>query len=467
MFEDEEENENYDVNFNEYLERFEKSLNGEPIGFIDSDQIEILIDHYLMNGMYSKASSCADLGLQLFSYNTLFLLRKAQSISAMGQLKEALQILAQLEKSDQLSCEYFLTKASIFSQLRDSKQAIKYFKEALSLSEEEDKDEIYIDLAMEYEGMGDFLSAIAILNESIRYNPKNEAAIYELAFCYDQISNFEKAIECYSNFIDENPYSFTAWYNLGNAYSKLENFEKAIWAYDYCLIINEDFPPAYFNLGNAYLSLDKYKLSIENFEKCMELDGEDGLALCYIGECYEQLENFELAKHYYHRSIEFIPDLPEAWLGLGIVLDLEGNTIEGINLILKAINLSPENASFYHVLAGAYEKLDDLEKVNNAYLKSLELDNSNIDALKDYCDFLIDNSFHKEALMFLNTYQIENQLEIEKQLLTVNLHWIQGKQNESILLLLDCIQLDLERSKKIFTFYPDLKNEQFIINLFA
>ncbi len=41
MFEDDEDDFS-DGNFNEYLERFERSLNGEPVGFIDSDQIEIL-----------------------------------------------------------------------------------------------------------------------------------------------------------------------------------------------------------------------------------------------------------------------------------------------------------------------------------------------------------------------------------------------------------------------------------------
>ena len=465
MFEEDDEDVN-DGNFNEYLDRFERSLKGEPIGFIDSDQIEILIDHYLMNGMYSNANSCADLGIQLFPFNNLFFLRKAQAISAQGMLREALELLAQIEKTESGSCEFFLTKAAIFSQLRDSKRAIKYFKEALSLSEKEDRDEIYLDLAMEYESQNDFSSAIATLLEAVRLNPQNEGAIYELAYCYDQISDFERAIECYSNFINENPYSFTAWYNLGNAYSKLENYERAIWAYDYCLIINEEFSPAYFNLGNAFLSTEKFNLAIENFEKCMEIDGEDGLALCYIGECYEQLENYELAKHYYYRSIEFIPDLPEAWLGLGIVADLEENTIEGIRLIEKAIALDPENGSFYHVLAGAYEKTEAIEKANEAYLQSLELDNNNEEVLTDYTDFLLENNFLKEALSFVETFPVGPKLEFEKKLVLVNLCWLSGRKQDAQFLLIGCIDEDAARAKKIFSLYPDLEREQNIINLF-
>jgi tetratricopeptide (TPR) repeat protein len=465
MFDDE--NEEYDGNFNEDLERFEKSLGGDPLGFMDSDQIEFIIDHYLINGMYSKALLAADIGIEQFSFNPIFYLRKAQAISAMGQLKEAMNLLAHVEKMEIPSCEFFLTKAAIFSQLKDSKRAIKYFKDALNLSEKEDRDEIYLDLAFEYESAGEFNEAILILKEAIRLNPHNEGAIYELAYCYDQINDIDKAIQCYSDFIDENPYSFTAWYNLGNAYSKQDNFEKAVWAYDYCLLINEQFSPAYFNLGNAYLSLDKYQLSIENFEKCMEFDGEDGLALCYIGECYEQLENYDLAKHYYNRSIEFIPDLPEAWLGLGIVADLEGNTIEGIKLIEKAIELDPSNGSFYHVLAGAYEKNLQYHEAKEAYLFSLELDNSNEEALTEYIDFLIELNEWQEALDFIENFEVSSKLKIVKELIVINLLSLFDKKEEASLRLISCIQENESEAKKIFTFYPLLKDESIFVNLFS
>lgn len=465
MFDDD--NEEYDGNFNEDLERFEKSLSGEKVGFIDSDQIEIIIDHYLINGNYNKAVLASDLGINQFSFNPLFYLRKAQAISAMGQLKEAMDLLAQVEKMELPSCEFYLTKAAIFSQLKDNKRAIKYFKDALNLSDEEDRDEIYLDLALEYESFGDFQSAIATLSDAIRTNKNNEGAIYELAFCYEQVNDIEKAIKCYSDFIDANPYSFTAWYNLGNAYSKIDDFEKAVWAYDYCILINEEFSPAYFNLGNAYLSLDKYQLSIENFEKCMEFDGEDGLALCYIGECYEQLENYELAKHYYHRSIEFIPDLPEAWLGLGIVSDLEGNTVEGIKLIEKAIELDPSNGGFYHVLAGAYEKNQQTEDTKEAYLFSLELENSNEEALTDYIDFLIENYEWNEALSFISEYKVNIKLELVKELIIVNLLHLLGQSSEAVMRLLLCIHKDENEAKKIFTLYPKLKDESIFVNLFS
>lgn len=349
-------------NLNEDLSKFDAHMKGESFGFIDSDRWEALIDHFLINGQFKNGAICAEEALSQFSYNSLFKLRKAQAYSALGRLKEAINIISEIEQQGESSFEIVLTKASIFSQLKDSKNAIKFFKEGLRLSESDDKDEVYLDLAAEYENIGDYQAAIKVLKEAIKVNPNNESAIYEIAFCYDQLGDYESSIKCYSDFIDENPYSFTSWYNLGNAYSKLENYEKAIWAYDYCILINDGFGPVYFNIANSFLAVNKYKKAIENFHICIEMDGDDPVGFCYIGECHEQLGEYELAKLFYNKSLELAPLLPDAWLGLGIVKDLEGDTREGLALIQKAAELDPENAGIYHVLAGAHEKLKEFDE---------------------------------------------------------------------------------------------------------
>jgi tetratricopeptide (TPR) repeat protein len=463
MFDDEDED-YFEGNLSEDLERFEAHLKGESIGFLDSDRLEMLIDHYLINNQYTKAKLCADHAIAQFSYNPLFHLRKAQAISAMGQLKEALHLLSQIEKWESPSCEFLLTKASIFSQLRDSKNAIKYFKDALALSEPEDRDEIYLDLAMEYENATDYKNAVVVLKEAIKYNPHNEGAIYEIAFCYDQLGEYENAIKCYSDFIDENPYSFTAWYNLGNAYSKLEDFDKAVWAYEYCILINEDFGPVYFNIASAYLSQEKYDLSIESFKKCMELDGEDPMALCYIGEAYEQLNDLKEARNYYMKSLELAPLLPDAWLGLGIITDLEGDSKEALVLLNKAAKLDPENAGIYHVLAGAYEKLNDIIQAEEYYQLSLALDPSDEECLTNYIE-LLKNTSLVNALDYLREFNDKIGGNLIGPVLEVNILWLLGRKEEALAKFALCVEKDREKAKEIFEINPDLLTVQEFVHL--
>jgi tetratricopeptide (TPR) repeat protein len=362
------------------------------------------------------------------------------------------------------SMEFLLTKASIFSQIKDSKNAIKFFREALAISEPEDRDEIYLDLAMEYENLNDYRNAVMVLKEAIKSNPHNEGAIYEIAFCYDQLGEYSSAIQCYSDYIDENPYSFTAWYNLGNAYSKVENFDKAIWAYDYCILINEDFGPVYFNLGNAYMSQEKFLLAIEQFHKCMEVDGDDPMALCYIGEAHEQLNELELAAHFYRRSLELAPMLPDAWLGLGIVEDLKGNTKEALVLIHKAAELDPENAGIYHVLAGAYEKLEDLQQAEEFYQLSLALDPSDEECLTNFMELLQERSL-VEAHTYIEDFITNIGGNKLAQVLQVNVLWLLGRKTEALELFMTCTSFDKKKAKEIFEINPSLLQVQEFVHL--
>ncbi|MBU2019314.1 MAG: tetratricopeptide repeat protein [Bacteroidetes bacterium] len=451
------EDEYYEGELSGDLESFEKYLKGGNIGYLDADRIEAVIDHYLISGQYVKAHKCAEYALTMFSFEPLFHLRLAQSLSAMGKLKEALNILATIERQTENDCEFLLTKAAIFSQLKDSKRAIGYFSSALKLANPEDKDEIYLDLAMEYENSNDYKKAIEILRQAIKHNPLNEGAIYELAYCFDQLGDYDKAIKCYSDFIDENPYSYTSWYNLGNAYSKIEDFDKAIWAYDYCILINEEFGAAYFNLGNAYLSAEKYLSAIEQFQKCIEIDGDDPVALCYIGEAYEQLDELPLARLYYQQSIDMAPLLPDAWLGMGIVHDLEGKTFEALPFILKAIELDGENSSYYHVLAGAYEKMDEMDLALENYVKALELEPTDEECLTNLLEMWL-NLHPVDALSYLKDFPEnfgENRIH---GLWMVNVYWYLGRKTDALSYFRNLYEMDAELAKELFTLNPELKS---------
>lgn len=448
---------------NEDLVRFESQLAANAIGFYDSDRLEAIIDHYLINGNYTKAEAAADVGFQQYPFHALFQVRKAQAMSGLGRLKEALMVLEHAESIEQSSMELVLTKAAIFSQLRDSKRAVKFFREALNLADKEDRDEIYLDLANELEQLRDFKGAIQVLEEAMRVNPQNEGALYELAFCFDQLGNYKQAIKSYTNFLDENPYSFTAWYNLGNTYSKAENWADAVTAYEYCIAINDRFSPAYFNLGNAQLTLDQYDASIQSFLHCVELDGDDALTYCYLGEAYEQLEQLETSWDYYQKSLSLAPHLGEAWLGLGIIKDLQGKPKESLHYIERAIELEPNMDGYYHVYAGALENAEMIDEAEKAYLHCLELEPGNEDAFFDYVEFLMDNR-PGETRTFVENYIMEHNLFFS-MLPIIYLNWLAGNKEESKIILVECFAKDPQKTKEIFERYPELANVAEFVNL--
>jgi len=453
---DEEENVFDDQNLRDELVRFNAFINGESFGFIDSDRWELLIDHFLFHGKFDEAILCIQEALSQFSHNDLFRLKLAQCLSAKGKLKDSIDLLSDIEKIGFSSFELFQTKAYIYSQLKESNKAIKYYIRALDFASDIEKEDIFLDLAVEYQNTSNFSLSLKVLKEAIRLNPKNESVICEIAFCYDSLGDFDNSIKTYSDFIDENPYSYVTWYNLGNAYSKIEDFDNAIKAYDYSILIKEDFGPVYFNLANAFLANGKYMKAIECFHKNIEVDGEDSLALCYIGECHEQLDELELAKIFYKRSLEIDPLLPDAWLGLGIIEDIEGNTNIGLGFIRKASYLDPENPVIHHVLASAYEKNEQFKKADDAYQVALALDPDNEDCLINYVKLLKKDSV-QNALDYLYDYDTLKHKNKILSVLKVSLNWDIGNRKKAIILFKECIEINKFNALKLFEINPKLK----------
>jgi Tfp pilus assembly protein PilF len=158
------------------------------------------------------------------------------------------------------------------------------------------------------------------------------------------------------------------------------------------------------------------------------------------------------------------PMLPEAWLGLGIVEDLIGNTREGLVLIHKALDFDPENAGIYHVLAGAYEKLELKQETRFHYEKSLELNPGDEECLSDYIEFLSAES-PIEAYRVLQSYMDGDKENGIAKVLEVNLQWMLGQRAEAIRLFTNCLEKDSIKAKTIFEINPKLLDDHDFLNL--
>ena len=111
MFDDDEDesSENY---LKEDLEKFESYIKGNNTVFIDSDRLEAIVDHYLINGNFTKALLATDMAITHFTYNGLFSLRKAQSLTGLGKLNDAIDVLDNIQSFGVPVFEFHLTKAS-------------------------------------------------------------------------------------------------------------------------------------------------------------------------------------------------------------------------------------------------------------------------------------------------------------------------------------------------------------------
>ena len=380
---------NEEENFEPCISKYIEMLSNNESCFFDVEELETIADFFLDEGKTNKAVNALTFGITQHPFSSSLYLRKSQILASIGKIKAAHDCLDSVEAMDGIGDELCITRASLYSQEHKHDKAIEYFIKALELTEDF-KEDILIDLAFEYENAEKYYEAIKCLKRVLRFNPENEAALYEMVYCYGQIDKTEDSIEYLNQFIEKNPYSFTAWYNLGNAYSSIEFHEKAIFAYDYCTVIDESFSSAYFNAANSYVALKKYKEAIKLYEETLEFESPQAVTLNYIGECYEKLEEFEKSETYFKKSLEIDNDYADAWIGLAIAKDNLNQEKESVGLIEQALNLKPDVVDYWHLYAESLIKNKRIEDGEIAYHKAIALsENLNIQLFIDYSEFKI------------------------------------------------------------------------------
>jgi tetratricopeptide (TPR) repeat protein len=370
----------------ELLERFETLLEEGGYVFFDTGELEDIIFHYFNESDFQKARKAIDFAISRYPADVTFEVFKAQYLLNTGQPEKALLLLDILRKKDPSNPDIMLTRATVLSNLDRHEDAIREFLKALGKIDE-DKNEVYQNIAFEYENLGQYETAVEYLIKALQYDPQNESILYEIGYCYDLGGLSEKAAAFFIQYLDVHPYSYVAWYNLGLAYSILELYEKAIDAFDFSIAVEPKFSPAHYSKAQAYEQMEMFQQAIQVYKHTMEFEKADAMVHYYLGDCYEKLGKFETALDHYRKAVGLERQFADAWMGIGICLNELGNFPEAVSNMRQAVKLEPENAEFWYILADAL--LDDglPDDAEKAYEKVTQLDPMHQEIWLDYSEF--------------------------------------------------------------------------------
>lgn len=449
------------------VNRYEQMLASNASYYFDVDQFEEIIEYYCDASKFYKALEVIEYAYTLFPDNTTIMLRETQILAGMGHLTRALNRLKSLEKFEPKNEEVLLTMASIYSQLREHPKAIQLFKKVLELGGDEYADEIYLEIALEYENMERFDKAIETLLEALAMKPDNEILLYELAYCYEATDRIAESVEFYQKFIDQYPYNFAAWYNLGNALQKLEQLEDALDAYDYCIAVQSDFAPAYYNKAHALFKLERYNEAIQILEESYAVEQPQAPVYCHIGECFEKLGELDKALFYYRKSLQTDEGYADAYLGIGVVMDLQSKTIDSLSYIEKAIELEPENADYYLFQVEMLKKLkriDEAEAITESLMTRFA---DNEDVWLDHSDVLFLKSDMLGAIKIINEgwQKVPQSTALGYRKVAYLLE--AGLVADGQELLMRMYMNDKEGIQELVEYYPNIKNNLFYIDMLA
>ena len=166
----------------------------------------------------------------------------------------------------------------------------------------------------------------------------------------------------------------TALLNAGNIYMTMGKFELAAASFRRSLSLDATSAAAQNNLGEALGELKQYPRALEAFQQAVALDGAFVKARYNMGVTYDRLGQLKYAEFVYRILIRDHPDFALAYDGLAVALSKSGRGREAIPLHLKAISLSPKDASFYYNFAVSYMVLGDVKKAQEQQQKLRDLD---------------------------------------------------------------------------------------------
>ncbi|HOP42205.1 MAG: tetratricopeptide repeat protein [Flavobacteriales bacterium] len=446
------------------VQRYEDMLSRNDLCFFDVEEFELIIDHYLDGSEPRKAQQVLVFAHRQHPGSVNLLFCEANIMLGMGKLNRALEVLDAIEKLEPFNEEVHLQKAGIFGQLRNYRKAIDHYRKAIGLADE-GLDDIYLDLAFEHENCEEFDEAIGCLQKALELNPENEAVLYELAYCYDLAGADAASIAFFRRFTNDNPYSFVAWYNLGNALAREERSEEALDALDYAIAIDERFSSAYFSKARVLLQLGRYAEAVECYRETLAFDGPQAITFSYIGECFEKMEAYDQALIHYDKALALEPEWVDAWVGRGVVKDVQGRVSEAVSDLEQAVRLAPEHADAWYYLANALARRTDYAPALAAYTRCNTIDPSYLDGWLDHADLLLQIKGPESALAKLREAEIVHKLNARFRYRHVSYLLRAGRTQRALLELEEALMVDHSAHQELLTHYPEAANMPQVVHL--
>ncbi|GAB5539237.1 MAG: hypothetical protein Salg2KO_13400 [Salibacteraceae bacterium] len=382
-------NENYfQRNISELTDRFEQMVKDGTSLYYEVDDLEHLLEHYIIHHRFEMGEQVISLAKNIHPSNKQLCIKEAELLSLTNRHSEALSLLKSIEIFESSNPDFHIIRASILSHCGNYSDAIKSLSTALELTND-DQCNIYLNLAVEYQNLEDYQTAITYLKQALSLEPENEDAIYELAYCFELSKEYEDSISTFTKIIDKAPYNEHAWFNLGASYQAIGDFSKAATAFDYAIVIDENFHAAYFNKANVLVQLKRYEDAIELYKRALAFEILDTLIYFYIGDCYDSLEQHRMALTYFEKAIKKDEEMAEAWLAASSSLDMLGRELEALEYAKKAVDIDPDNGDYYYFLAGLYAKYDLPDDAINGYEKTIETGYLMEDVWVDYAQLCL------------------------------------------------------------------------------
>ena len=356
---------------NASIKRFELMLKTNEVYFFDALEFEDIVVHYLGLSKIQLAKRALHLGLEQHPENIELLLLQSEMLILDEKYEPAAILLEHINLIDPENEEVLLQKATLASKTGKHKEAIRFLKIALKLTE--DPFDIWNLLGMEYLLQENFEEAATFFKKCNEDNHEDYHSLYNLIYCYEQLQDDQAAINALNAILEKDPYSEVAWHQLGRVYSRIGKIKEAISAFDFALISDESFTGAYVEKAKLLEKEGRINEAITNYEWALKTNEPSAFIYQRIGFCHLKLGNDQLAVEFFLEAVHLEPTSERGWSGLIDLYIEKENYQKAQYYIRKALKANGDSIELWRKSAIIHQNLKLPDEVIDAFQNMLDL----------------------------------------------------------------------------------------------
>lgn len=222
-----------------------------------------------------------------------------------------------------------------------AQESIRLLKEILT--ERQDIDIAYSNLATIYKAQGRLGEALEVLRQGLEFLPSSYEVFSTYVNYLLNAGRHDEVIALFNKWnLRQMEHDPEIWNFLGAAYSGKEEFQKAIEAYEMALSLDDRYPVIFNNLATVYISIflktkdpNAYQKSLQNFERAIELNPNYASAYNGLGSAHLLTGNTDRAINCLEKALEINPDFGLALYNLGLAYLEKGEKARALDCFLK------------------------------------------------------------------------------------------------------------------------------------
>ena len=293
-------------------------------------------------------------------YNGSMLL--AEVYSSIGQKKQAIQILRSLVKRNKQEVKVRILLAQLLSEKADTeKEVLGLFDNALEIKPKDSN--LYLLKANYLIKIGKIHAAFKVSQQLNKSNPGSVIRNIIQGNAYRADKKFEQAIAAYEIAYIAQPNN-SLLFVLSDLLYKQGNSKKAIQFLKQVIKKEPENLPVHYYLASRYQQSNDFINAIKYYDAILNKTPDNVIVLNNIAWLYEQ-QDLSKALIYAQKAVQKAPDSPDILDTLGYILLKQKRAIESVEILEKALSLSPDTPVIQYHLALAYKEANDLKKAKN------------------------------------------------------------------------------------------------------